>query len=387
MDKEFNTDLVNYKQDYIPLFYDRTFDQILDEDLAMIDEAFDKREGSVIYDALAPMSMEVSLLYSYLDFLFRNAYAVTSNRYWLIQRAKERGIYPKPATRARAIGKFNVDVPISHRFQTRDGVFFLVQEYIEEKEGFHLYDLICEDVGVIGNVAPGPIIPQSTVPGLETAEIVKISILGEDEEETERFRNRYFETIRSNAYGGNIDDYRQKVSLIDGVGLVKVIPVWNGGGTVKVIITDAEYKKPTEELIAKVQEILDPVPHHQKGVGVAPIGHYVTVEGAEAKKINISLDLTLERGASPQEVESRIKKDLDQYFREIRMQWSEFDLDEVEIYRDSNIRLAKIISTVLNVEGVIDFKNISFTDVEGGVFTLKASELPYLGTVTMTSGV
>lgn len=41
--------------------------------------------------------------------------------------------------------------------------------------------------------------------------------------------------------------------------LVKVYPVWNGGGTVKVVFITSEYKLPSSEMIDTVQTIVDPV--------------------------------------------------------------------------------------------------------------------------------
>lgn len=64
---------------YEPMFEDQTYEKILERNLDRIPNEFDKREGSVIFDAIAPMALEVSILYSYLDFLFKNAFGDTAN--------------------------------------------------------------------------------------------------------------------------------------------------------------------------------------------------------------------------------------------------------------------------------------------------------------------
>ena len=38
---------------------------------------------------------------------------------------------------------------------------------------------------------------------------------------------------------------------LDGVGGYRVYPVWNGGGTVKVIIVNAQYNTPGNDLVAR----------------------------------------------------------------------------------------------------------------------------------------
>lgn len=368
---------------YEPIFDDNTFENVLERNLDRIPDEFDKREGSVIYDAIAPMAIEISLLYSYLDFLFKNAFGDTANRYWLIERAKERGIEPYKATKAVIIGRFDAKLNIGDRFFI-DDIYYTVSKLQKEEKELFFYELICNEEGSIGNIEGGKLTPTRTIRNLNLAEIYKLAILGENEEDTEDFRERYFETIKSIAYGGNIDDYRKKVKSIDGVGLVKVIPVWNGGGTVKLIITDSEFKEPTSELISKVQEIIDPIPFHQKGVGVAPIGHYVTVVGAKSKKINITCEILKSRDSNLEEIKREIEKDVEEYFKTQRKKWATYEKVDSNIYVENDIRLAKITSIVLNVADVIDYETIKFTDTDKKIFGLSEEELPVLGDVIVT---
>lgn len=368
---------------YEPIFNDNTFENVLERNLDRIPDEFDKREGSVIYDAIAPMAIEISLLYSYLDFLFKNAFGDTANRYWLIERAKERGIEPYKATKAVIIGRFDAKLNIGDRFFI-DDIYYTVSKLQKEEKELFFYELICNEEGSIGNIEGGKLTPTRTIRNLNLAEIYKLAILGEDEEDTEDFRERYFETIKSIAYGGNIDDYRKKVKAIDGVGLVKVIPVWNGGGTVKLLITDSEFKEPTSELVSKVQEIIDPIPFHQKGVGVAPIGHYVTVVGAKSRKINITCEILKSRDSNLEEIKREIKSDVEEYFKGQRKKWATYEKVDSSIYVENDIRLAKITSIVLNVADVIDYETIKFTDTDKKIFELSEDELPFLGDVIVT---
>ena len=43
----------------------------------------------------------------------------------------------------------------------------------------------------------------------------------------------------------------------------------------------SEFKPPTEEFIQQVQTKIDPTQNNGEGLGIAPIGHIVTVEGAK----------------------------------------------------------------------------------------------------------
>ena len=78
------------------------------------------------------------------------------------------------------------------------------------------------------------------------------------------------------SFGGNVADYKERVNAMNGVGGVKVYPVWNGGGTVKLVIINSEFNVPSAELVGQVQTAVDPVQNSGRGVGIAPIGHVVT---------------------------------------------------------------------------------------------------------------
>ena len=69
----------------------------------------DTREGSLIYDALAPASIELRLMYMEFDVIMNETFADTAHREWLIKRCKERGIVPYPAKYAILKGVFTPD--------------------------------------------------------------------------------------------------------------------------------------------------------------------------------------------------------------------------------------------------------------------------------------
>ena len=133
---------------------------------------------------------------------------------------------------------------------------------------------------------------------------------------------------------------------IGGVGGIKVYPVWNGGGTVKVVFMTSEYKLPSREFIEQVQTIVDPIPNNGQGVGVAPIGHRVTVEGVQNSNISISFKLTFLGLLSS--YKAKIEK--------ANRHWAETKIDSSSNYSNSGIivRLVQLESRILDIEGIID---------------------------------
>lgn len=158
------------------------------------------------------------------------------------------------------------------------------------------YKLEAETLGTVGNKYTGLLLPIQTVNGLETAQIAAVLIPAEDGDTTDTLREKYYASIDGEAFGGNVADYKEKVNAITGVGGVKVYPVWAGGGTVKLTIIASDFTAPSSELISKVQSAIDPEQNHGEGMGLAPIGHTVTVTGARYADIAITTNITFATG-------------------------------------------------------------------------------------------
>lgn len=80
------------------LFESQTYENLLSSALSRISSTFDKREGSMVYNGVAPSMAELAQLYIGLDFVFTATYIATAPREYLIERAKDRGLSPKDAS-------------------------------------------------------------------------------------------------------------------------------------------------------------------------------------------------------------------------------------------------------------------------------------------------
>lgn len=349
------------------MFEHITYEVILQRMLDRVPDNIDKREGSIIYNALAPAAVELQNMYIELDWILNQSFADTAQREYLIKRCAERGITPEPATKAILKGEFNIDVPIGSRFSL-DTLNYIVIEKISDG----IFKLECETPGSIGNQYFGTLIPIDYVEGLTSAELTELLIPGEDEEDTEDLRTRYFNSLESQSFGGNIADYKEKTKQIPGVGGVKVYPVWNGGGTVKLVIIDSTYNVPSSTLIDAVQTAVDPIQNQGEGVGLAPIGHVVTVEGVSATTININTNITYQEGWTWADIEPYVHKAIDDYFHELAASW--------ENENNLIVRISQIETRLLNIAGVVDIEN---TTINGQAqnFVLGADNIPVRGEV------
>ena len=275
------------------MYEDKTYEAILQEKLARVASSLDKREGSIIFDALAPNSLESAMIYVALDTVLNETFADTASRDYLIMRCAERGITPLPATCAVGIGEFSMDIPIGTRFSC-DKYNWVVTEKIESLK----YYLTCETAGADPNGYTGQLIPIEYIEGLATAELTSIVINGEDEEATETLRLRYLNSFENQSYGFNRGQYIEVTEALPGVGGCKPYRAWKGPGTVKLVITGSDYQPPSDTLINTVQTAIDPTQNSGDGIGLAPIDHEVTVVGAAGQYLynpDFRLGLELDR--------------------------------------------------------------------------------------------
>lgn len=328
----------------IKVYEGMTFEFILERMLDRIPDSMDKREGSVIYDALSPCALELAQAYSSIDMMADEFYADTASREMLIRRARERGLAPYPATAATIKGMFNMDIPLGARFSC-DGIFYVAREKSGESE----YLLECERLGVMGNKKTGELVPADYIEGLEKSEIKGLIIPGEEEEDTEVFRARYFESFESKAFGGNEQDYINRTNAISGVGATKVIPIWQGGGTVKLVILDSEMAPANESLVKKVQEAVDPS-KDGRGKGLAPIDHVVTVAPAVGIPINVTSHISFEGGNDFTRLKPEIFKAVSGYLMELRKKWQENRENAL------TVRISHMNTRISLVKGVADIE-------------------------------
>ncbi len=393
-----------------------TYETILDRMLGRVPDKLDKREGSVIWDTHSPTAIELQILYMELDAILREAYGDTASREFLILRCRERGITPYPATKAVLKGRFTppeVDVT-GKRFNIGT-----VNYRVDEKTADGEYSVQCEADGIIGNQYLGPMIPIEYIDRLETAELTEVLIPGEEEEETEELRKRYFKSFDEKSFGGNRSDYMEKTNAIPGVGKTKVTRVWNGdispadmipkegvtawyneiretltgdpavwltsvyraaaekklttGGTVLLTIINSEYGAASDALVRAVQNEIDPEENAGDGYGFAPIGHVVAVRSVTEVSIMIKTRITFEVGYDWNRLQSAIDSAVSDYLLELRKAWADAPY--------LIVRIRQIEAAILNVTGVVDIEDTLLNGEESNL-VLGPYEIPVYGGIS-----
>lgn len=349
---------------------DADFELTLERMLSRIPDTFDKRQGSIIYDALAPAAVELTEVIIEREINRALSYASMSTGKWLDLRVAEHGIYRQSAVKAIRFACFYQDLekqipflnaPLGSKYSVpNEYVNFILTKEIGNGE----YEVTCEEIGEIGNrEAKGTLLlPIDYLQNLEAVVLNEIIVAGEEEETDDLLYDRFVRSITSPPFGGNRADYEEYFRKIDGIGPVKLLRANPAVGYVTAIILGSDWNVVDYRLVAQTQLQIDPIPLAGEGRGQAPLAHIVYVNRAQPGKIEIGATISLIRGWSINQIQEDIEKSINEYLLELRKQWANYvSIDSAE-YIDTIVRIAKIEASILRVEGVAD---VSKTTIDG----------------------
>lgn len=344
-----------------------TFAFLLGRMLEQVPNTVDKREGSVIYDALAPAAAELTKAYMELDVVMDETFVDTASLQYLMLRCKERGIAIQGETAALVRGLVSpssLELPMGTRFSCES-----IHYSVIEKTEMGMYHLRAETLGSSGNLYSGLLVPLAFVDGLESAQIESLLIPGEDGDSADSLCEKYYASIEGEAFGGNIADYQEKVNALPGVGGVKVYPAWYGGGTVRLVILASDHAPPSEALVSEVQTAVDPEGNHGQGLGFAPIGHAVTVVAVAAQDVSVRSNITFVAKWAFMDAKNHIEAVIRAYFLELAEQWANSETIVV--------RIAQLETRILALPFVLDIADTTLNGQAKNLF-LHADCIPKL---------
>ena len=351
-----------------------TFNAILEGMLSRIPDDLDKREGSIIYDALAPAAYEFASMYQNLSEAFDNSFISTATGEALDRRGAEMGIIRRPAVKAVRMAKFydadgeGYDVEEGTRFSTPQGedsrTYITVSKV--EQGVFYLED---ETGGAAGNNYIGDLLPNQYIDGLAQCEMVGEPIVkGSDAETDEEYRARYLYKVKNEPFDGNASQYLQWALEYPGIGKAKVFPLWNGANTVKVSVLGTDDMPCSEQLLADFQNYLDPG-SQGLGNGVAPIGAKVTVSTVSLTNITVSGTLEISIGYDQTEVKEIAADAVREYFNYVS-------------YNKTKVYYMEVGAAILGVDGVVGLTNLKLNNGTADI-SLGQEERPYLNSISL----
>ena len=323
-------------------------DEILKELQENSSSSVSSFEGTFTYDSFAANSIEFAKQEVEREQAYKAMFARTSWGEYLEMRAEEHGIFRRQAVKAkgRVTVSGNGTVPQGSVFQTSTGITFYTTKAASITQ-FGDIPVECSTAGTTGNVKAGTItvIPMS-IPGISSVTNADATYDGFDEEDDATLYNRLICKVRQPATSGNVNDYIEWATSIAGVGHVTVVPLWNGNGTVKVIITDSSGNPASSNLLTQVSTTIE-TKH--------PIGATVSVVAPAILELHIELTPTKGKGNA-----DAIKILLNNYFTSRNFCGGKVSYAVIGkmIIDDESTNVTDYDSLTING----DVKNISLTD-------------------------
>lgn len=347
-------------------------DIIRERILSEISDLYDKNPGTFLWELAQAEAIELEGKYLNLEDALNQKFAGTADIENLKVIAFEKGVNWKDSTKAS--GNVNVTgnpgaiINIGDLFSSSLNQYQATEQKTLDINGTAIVPVECTIGGIAGNTITNTIISfPKTLAGINTVTNPQAFTNGFEAETREELLYRYYETIRKPATSGNPYHYEQWALSVEGVGGVKVKPIWNGGGTVKVVIIDRNKLPASTDLINTTKAFIETV---------RPIGADVTVVGPAEKVININTKITLRDGFTLQQSKDDIQSKITDHFKEL-------SLKQFKVY------YATIGNIIFNAVGVsnLDYSTFTLNGTNTDITlqdTNATTEVPKIGTLTVT---
>ena len=367
------------------MFEAYTYEQLLSDVLKNAPQDVDTRQGSIFYDAVAGIVLKIARLYTDLDVVLNLSMLDTTSGEYLDLKASEYGLKRRSSIKACYHVAFNGTTPeLGERFFT-DGIYFALRQ--DDKD---VYYLECETSGIVGNnIYEGtPAIPVNKIQGLKSAVFGDIYIYGAEKESDDNLRNRVREKIAGPAENGNKQHYKTWCESVDGVGMARIFPLWNGPNTVKGVLINSLGLPCDPSTVETVQNYIDPatkgytayvagktyVVGDGLGEGVANLGAHFTAAAAESKEIKISFNAELIAGADRDTILKDVENAITDYFANL--------VTAANTDEQVTVRVSEIGAVISGIEEIIDYYELKLNDNAANIL-ISLDGVPVLTEVQM----
>ena len=346
------------------LFSEQTYETLIKRILENTSaNNLDTREGSVSFNLLAPLTEELAKAYIEMGNILNLAFIEDTFDEYLDKRVNEFGIYRKDGEKATGAIKVtgSDDTFIGNStIVTSNGLEYIVLNDIVLPNEDVLY-VEAMDIGYKYNLPAGSTFEfTEPINGVETLTNETAFENGSDIETDEELRERFKYIIQNPRTSGNVNDYKAWALECDGVGRVKVYPLWNGNGTVKVLIIGNDNLPCGEETINTV------ISHIEEK---RPIGATVTVDTPELLELTFNIRIKLDSAYSLDDTESQISTVLHDYINNLE---------------DEDIIYYKALSAVGDLEAVNDIVEFKINNTTNNI-SVGDYKIPIIKTIEVTA--
>lgn len=327
-----------------------------------ISNDIDTTEGTFTHDLLSPSANEIARLYSMMDYALSQAFLINAEGEFLTNKAKEFGVIRKDAQKAVGTvtfyGQNGTRIPKSTIVSTVKNLQFETLDEVVMTNDTINVTVQAVEAGEQYNVEAYAIKTLATsIAGITKVENKEVFVGGRLIEDDDTLRNRTFTKIMYPSASGNANHYKDWAYSVNGVGAAKVIPVWNGPGTVKVIILDANKKPANSALINEVHGYIEKN---------RPIGATVTVATARTVDFTVSVYVKQFGSALMEDIKEELTEKINAYLYKVA-------------FEQEKVSYNKIVAILENMDSVADYMNVKINGLGVGEdLTLESDQIPVL---------
>lgn len=361
------------------MFEDRTYENLLEEALALAPSGIDTRQGSIYRDALTGPILALATIYSELENLVSLTRVDTAVDEYLDDKGEEYGVDREPATVAKYRAILDGENPEEGEEFIADDLTFGL--YYDD-EGNPYFE--CETVGTEGNyVTEGTTaMPVNNLDNLYSAEFGELIEAAVDAQTDDDYREDIEQRLSFPAENGNKQHFKEWCESVSGVGFAKIIPLWNGPNTVKGVIYSADGLAASASVVSAVQAYVDPDEDGDGegdglGEGAAEIGCHFTAVAPTAFNVTVSAIIVLADGYTIDTVESAVRAAIENYLKTLT--------EENLTGSGAVIRYNQISSIIMDAEGVLDHQNLLLNGDTANVQP-RYDQYAVLSTMNITNG-
>ena len=322
------------------MFSNQTYEVIKQRILDNINIDIDKREGSFTSNMVAPLVEELAKAYISMGDILSLGFIEDGFDTYLDKRVGEFGVYRKTGT--KAIGEIKVEgkegaVITNGTLIKANDLYFTVLNDIELPNENILY-IEANEVGYKYNLLANTEFELVEKNNKVTKLINEVEFSnGVDIETDEDLRKRFVKVVNNPSTSGNKNHYEEWALETNGVGRAIVYPLWNGSGTVKVMIVGNDNKPVSDEIIEACEL------HISENM---PIGCQLTVTTPTNLNIIINASIELKEGYEIEEVKEEFENKLNEYLKTVT----------------TELTYSKIYGLLANMAGTEDISELTLND-------------------------
>ena len=343
------------------MYSQQTYEVIKQRTLDNISLDIDKREGSILNTLASANAMSLAKAYLDMSDIMSIGFIEDGFDNFLDKRVGEFGVYRKLGTKAtgqiKVTGKEGTVISNGTYFLCNDLRFIMLNDVVIGEE-----DNICyveaEEVGYKYNLSSGNTFTLiDKIEGVESLINEEAFKNGVDIESDEDLRKRFIKVVNNPSTSGNKNHYEEWALETNGVGRAIVYPLWDGNGTVKVMVIGNDNKPVSEDILENARL------HIEENM---PIGCQLTVITPTNLNIVINSSIELKEGYELEEIKVEFEAKLNDYLKIVT----------------NELTYAKIYGLLANILGVEDISsltvnnnNINISIAEDKIINISSVEL------------